>query len=144
MILPYLARIRITIAATRVVRDRRSAAACVVIIVVEGFQRGRTELSAIETIKVEGRGISASPLQHLGRERGWGEDGGMLATCSCDESVVRVFRRTRLYVPRQSRYRSHSQGCWSRKQNRVGGNLRGGHLYPTTCTNAVGAEGGVD
>ena len=68
MILPYLTRVRITIAAARVLRDRRSAAANVVIVIFEGFQRGRTELSAIETIKVERRGISALPLRILGCE----------------------------------------------------------------------------
>ena len=38
MILPYLARVRITIAAAQVLRDRRSAAANVVVVIFEGFQ----------------------------------------------------------------------------------------------------------
>ena len=37
MILPYLARVRVTIA-TQVLRDRRSAAARVVVVIVEGSQ----------------------------------------------------------------------------------------------------------
>lgn len=62
MILPYFARVRIAVAATQVVRDRGSAAAVVVIVTFEGFQRGGTELGAIETIKVGRRGISALSL----------------------------------------------------------------------------------
>ena len=90
MILPYLARVRITIAAAQVLRDRRSAAASVVIVVVEGFQRGRTELSAIETIiKVERRGIGAVSLQLGGSERG-GEGFNMLhVRVSIESSLIR-------------------------------------------------------
>jgi hypothetical protein len=73
MILPNFARVRITITAAQVIRYRRSAAADVVIVGFEGFQRGRTELSAIETIKVERRGISAVSQGILAGEREWGE-----------------------------------------------------------------------
>ena len=79
MVLPYLARVRITVAAAQVIRDRGSAAARVVIVMVERFQRGRTELSAVETIKVQRR-ISAKPPQILGSEREWGGEVNMLST----------------------------------------------------------------
>lgn len=103
VILPYLARVRITIATAQVIRDRRSAAACVVIVIVEGFQRGRTELGAIETIKVERRRISVIPLQLLGSERGWG--GGVIMLSGVGESILRLIRQE-LHVPQQSRYHS--------------------------------------
>jgi hypothetical protein len=76
MVLPYLARVRV--AAAQVLRDWRSAAARVVIVIVEGAQRVRTELGAIETIKVERRGIGVITLQILGSEREWGGDVNML------------------------------------------------------------------
>ena len=92
MILPYLARVRITIAAAQVLGDRRSAAANVVVVIVifERSQRGRTKLGAIETIKAEGRGISALLPQIRGSERGWGGKGvNMLLKDRYDERAVR-------------------------------------------------------
>ena len=103
MILPYLARVRVAIAAARTFRDRRSAAACVVIVIYEGSRRGRTELSVIETIKVERRGISAFSLQGVGSERGWG--GGVIMLSGVGESILRLIRQE-LHVPQQSRYHS--------------------------------------
>jgi hypothetical protein len=79
MIIPSLARVRITITTAQVLRDRRSAAASVVMVIFEGSQRGRIKLGAIETIKVERSGISALLQRIVGSERGWEEGVNMLS-----------------------------------------------------------------